>query len=165
VETSVDDGATSWFNNVKSETQTPLAPMRSAKSGSWLDQISVSVEDEKLTVGKPVAGPNLAGIATRTYGVDYTYVTVTQVGGVTGRTPIDEHYDVWIGDIDASPAAVRVVLSRGYGQALAQKATAFLGFPLRIDGRLVTGRPETGLASTTFRLEAVSVAPWSWSDR
>ncbi|HEX9160375.1 MAG TPA: NHL repeat-containing protein [Thermoanaerobaculia bacterium] len=72
-----------------------------------------------------------------------------------------EHYDVALADLDASPAAVRLLVARGFGTNVARRSEAFRRFPLRIEGHFVRGEGDTNFTAD-FRSEAVSIAPWWW---
>jgi hypothetical protein len=154
VETSFDDGVTTFFGSDRTKPQTPFVAHPKLQFGP----VGLSIEDEELTVGMQQPGAPVSGVATRTYTVDYRYVEVVRMVGITrSRAPMTEHYEFSVGDIGASAAAVRVVLSRGYGQNLARHTTAFRAFPLRIVAHLI--QPNF---TVDFRLEAVSVTPWPW---
>lgn len=162
-ETSLDDGATTFFGSDRTKTQTPLTASTSGHIGAAGSAgVDVSLENEKLTVGVPQPGQKIAGVVTQTYSVDCTYDTVMRGAGVTNRLPASEHYELSVSDIGVSSAAVRVVLSRGFGMTLARHPEAFRGFPLRIDGHLVQGDGHTAGFTTDFRLEVVSVTAWGW---
>ena len=160
VETSLDDGATTFFGDDRASIQTPLK--RDSAPGR-LAGVTSSVEDERLSIGPPHPGPVIAGIPTREYAVDYSYVLVLTAPtyGTTTRLPSRHHYSFFVGDI-ASPAAFRVMLSRGFGAPLAHYSEAFRGFPLRMDAQLVEGDTAAPSLTTDFHVSVVSVAPWSW---
>jgi hypothetical protein len=70
---------------------------------------------------------------------------------------------------EASPAAIRVALSRGYVSQLSHHAEAFPGLPLRIEGQLtghdedMNGKPHHRV--TRFVLNTQSITPWFWPDK
>ena len=161
VETSLDDGATTFFDGNQTRIQTPLQPAPHVPTPAVAPGIATWIEHEVLTLGQPHPGPTIAGVATLTYTADLSYVVAIRVEKRTKRTHAKDHFELSVADIGASPAAVRVILSRGMGASLAPYHEAFRAFPLRIDGHLIQGEGAAAMTSD-FRLEAVSVTPWSW---
>lgn len=161
VETSLDNGATTLFGSDHSKKQTPLVP----KTGPTFGVVTMTTDNENLTVGSMRPGPTIAGVATQAYTVTYTYESVTRFLGIaTRRIPAREQYQFYVAEIGASPAASRVVLSRGFGERLATLTPVFRGFPLLIDGILQHGDGASTGFTTRFRMFVVSIAPWSWTD-
>jgi hypothetical protein len=163
VETSLDDGATTRFRAPSAAAQTPLDPA----TPTALDPIAASIEDEKVTIGPSVAGAPWNGHPTRRYSVDIDYTTVARLALlITRRFPTHEHYELTVADLDASPAALRVMLTRGYARSLALHPAAWSGFPVRIDARLRSEPAAAGATpqTTALTIEATSIAPWAWYD-
>ena len=161
IETSLDDGATTFFGRDRTVIQTPLATETDAISLP----MKARLEDEKITISEPQIGPVLFGATTRVYTIDHEYTVVGRIALVfTRRWRGAAHYVLTVADLDVSPAAMRVVLSRGYGGDLAPHADAFRGLPLRLEGRLETNDGGAFHQVTTVHFEAVSVWPWSWLD-
>ena len=191
VETSLDDGATTFFNDDRTIMQTPLVSDAASAGvlGGLFSPIKAWIEDEKITIGEPQPGPMLLGMPTQIYTVDHSYVTKGRIAFIyTRRFPSTARYVITTANLVTadglaiSAAAVRVTLSRGHGRVLAYHAEAFRGFPLRIEahivghseafqgaplwvnGRLVNGEGATGDWITDFQYEAVSMTDWSWPD-
>jgi hypothetical protein len=80
-ETSLDDGASTFFGNDQAPRQNPFAP---APDGS-LGPIRAWVEDERISINTTGDGPQLFGMATTIYLVDHSYVTVARMAGVFTR--------------------------------------------------------------------------------
>jgi len=165
LETSVDDGASTFFGPHPETAQSPLLP----GAEGFAAPISASIEDESVSIGPPAAGPALFGMATQVYRVELRYVTVAHIAGVfTRRFRTHAQYTITVAGGAASPAAMRVVLSRGYGSALARHAEALPGLPLRIEAHLdgsdedAHGTPHHQV--TDFTVHARSLAPWSWPE-
>ncbi len=191
VETSLDDGATTFFNDDRTIMQTPLVSDVASAGvlGGLSSPIKAWIEDEKITIVEPQPGPMLLGMPTQIYTVDHSYVTKGRIAFIyTRRFPSTARYVITTANLVTadglaiSAAAVRVALSRGHGRVLAHHAEAFRGFPLRIEahivrhseafqgaplwinGRLVNGEGATGDWITDFQYEAVSMTDWSWPD-
>ncbi len=149
VESSDDDGRTTYFGAFRSApANTPLAP----EHADPLAPIVGTIEDEKLVLGDSQPGPTMFGLPTRVYTVDYTYVIASRVAYVIrNRTPARAHFTFTVADIGVSAAALRVAFSRGYGYALCQRADAFTGLPLLIDGTI-----ESPGSVAKVRVEAVT---------
>jgi hypothetical protein len=152
VELSDDDGRTTYFDAFHSTpVNTPLVP----EHGDGFAPIVGSIEDEKLVVGDSKPGPTLFGMPTRVYTVDYTYAIVSRVFYVfRNKTPSHARFTFTVADIGESASALRVAFSRGYGYALCQRAEAFTGLPLLIEGTI-----ESPLSIAKVRVEAVAVIP------
>jgi hypothetical protein len=191
-ETSLDDGATTFFPRERSVTQTPLTPDVASAGGlgGLFSPMKAWVEDDKMTISEPQPGPMLLGMPTQIYTVDHSYVTQARIAFVyTLRLTSTARYVITAANLvtpdgsAVSPAAVRVMLSRGYGRVLAHHAEAFGGFPLRIEGhmvghsepfqgaplwvngRLVNGEGVTSESTTDFQIEAVRMSDWSWREK
>jgi hypothetical protein len=133
VELSEDDGKTTYFGALHSTPQTPLA----RPADDLTAPIVGRIEDEKLVIGESTPGPTLFGIPTRVYTVDYTYTIAARVVYVFNSKSISHaRFTFTVADIDVSSAALRVAFSRGYGYALSQRAEAFTGLPLIIEGTI-----------------------------
>ena len=159
IESSEDDGASTRFDSQPGVNNTPLSPETARLS----DPIAGMVEDQHIIVGTPVAGPQWQGHATRIYTVDMQYTVVARVAWLFKRRFVHhDHYEMIVADLDASAAAVRVALTRGYGRNLGLHPEAFLGFPVKINGHLSVGDAGSDGAEsqTDFQLEAISVEPW-----
>ena len=190
-ETSLDDGATTFFLGERSVTQTPLIPDVAGAGGlgGLFSPTKAWVEDDKMTISEPQPGPMLLGMPTQIYTVNHSYVTVGRIAFVyTRRFPTTASYVITTANLvtpdglATSPAAVRVWLSRGAWRVLAHHPEAFRGFPLRIEahkaehseafegaplwvnGRLVNGEGATGIKMNDFHYEAVSMTDWSWPE-
>ena len=152
VEVSSDDGATTFFGQDRTTPQHPLVPTRDATA-----PIQAAVDDEHVVVGESHAGPDRFGLPTRIYPVDHDYAIDSRVGYVfTNSTRYHAHYTMTVVDAKASSAAVRVALSRGYPHALSQRADAFTGLPVEIDGTIESGSGASRNL-TTFHLQARSL--------
>ncbi len=133
LESSVDDGTTTFFGTDRSVTQSPLVE----PPPDLTAPITARFDDERLVVGASTEGPMLFGVPTRVYTVDHSYTIVARIAYVvTRRTVHRTHYTLTVADLGVSNAAVRVFLSRGYGHALSQHPQAFTGVPLQIDGTI-----------------------------
>ena len=163
VETSYDNGATTHFRDPSAPAQTPLAPA----APTAFDPIAATIEDEHITIGPSVAGAPWNGHATRHYSVDIEYTTVARLALViTRRFRMHDHYEITAADLDASPAALRVLLTRGFARSLALHPAAWTGFPVRIDARLggQIGPDAPAAHVTQLAIEAKSIAPWARPD-
>jgi hypothetical protein len=191
-ETSLDDGATTFFPGERSVTQTPLISDAASAGGpgGLFSPMKAWVEDDNMTISEPQPGPMLLGMPTQIYTVDHSYVTVGQIAFVyTRRFPTTARHVITTANLVTpdglaiSPAAVRVSLSRGSYRVLAHHPEAFRGFPLRIEahlaqhseafqgaplwvnGRLVNGEGATGDMVVDFQFEAVRISDWSWREK
>ena len=135
LESSSDDGATTWFDDDRTTTQSPLiAPGAIAAATA---PIVGRVEDEQLVVGLSRDGPAYFGLPTRVYTVDYHYSIAGRVLVFPFRAQATHaQYTMTVVDLGESNAAVRVFLSRGYHYPLSQHAEAFTGIPVRIDATI-----------------------------
>jgi hypothetical protein len=159
VETSLDDGANTFFGDDHKVTQSPLA----TEHGGLFAPVTAWTEDETLSVGESTEGIPHLGRATRIYQVVHKYITVARIAFVfTRRFHREDRYTMTVADLDTSPAAVRVMLSRGYGFSLARQAGAFKGFPLMMDGCFVEQDSDRVRQKTCFRYEVTSIEPWDW---
>jgi len=152
LESSADDGVTTWFGNDRTQTQSPLLQAEASKNENA--PIVAWLQDEKLVVGPSSPGPERFGLPTRTYTIDYDYA----VGGrvlIIPLSPSRSHvrYTMTVVDIDTSPAAVRVLLSRGYNNALSQHAEAFTGLPVHMEGTI-----DSSTSHVVFTLDAESLS-------
>lgn len=152
VELSDDDGRTTYFGAFHSTpVNTPLAP----EHGDVFAPIVGTIEDERLVVGDSRPGPEMFGLPTRVYTVDYTYAIAVRVAYVfRNKVPNHAHFTFTVADIGVSASALRVAFSRGYGYALCQRADAFTGLPLLIEGTI-----ESASGIARIRVEAVSFKP------
>jgi hypothetical protein len=149
IELSDDDGRTTYFGAFHSTpVNTPLIP----EHGGIFAPIVGTIEDEKLVVGDSQPGPTLFGMPTRVYAVDYTYAIASRVLYVfRNKAPSHARLTFTVADIDVSASALRVAFSRGEGYALCQRADAFTGLPLLIEGTI-----ESPSSITKIRVAAVS---------
>ncbi|WP_422940729.1 hypothetical protein [Undibacterium sp. TJN19] len=160
IESSDDDGASTMFDSQPGVRNKPLLP----EAPGLTDPIAGTVEDQHIVIGKPVAGPQWQGQATRVYTVDMDYTVVARIAWLFKRRSVHhDHYDVTVADLDASTAAVRVALTRGYGRNLGLHPEAFLGFPIKIIAHLSTheAADEAAESLTDFQLDAIGITPWS----
>jgi hypothetical protein len=149
VELSDDDGRTTYFGALRSTpANTPLTP----EHGAFFSPIVGAIEDGKLVVGDSQPGPAMFGMPTRVYTVEYAYVIASRVAYLfRNKVSCVARFTFTVADIDVSAAALRVAFSRGYGYALSQRAEAFTGLPLLVEG---TVESPSGMAKV--RIEAVS---------
>ena len=149
VEMSDDDGRTTYFGDLHSTpVNTPLA----REHGDPSAPIAAMIKHENLSVGNSQTGPTMFGLPTRVYTVDYTYTIASRVVYVF-RQERQNHaqFTFTVADIGASASALRVAFSRGHGYALCQRADAFTGLPLLIEGTI-----ESPLSIAKIRVEASS---------
>jgi hypothetical protein len=149
VELSDDDGRTTYFGAFHTTpVNTPLVP----EHGDIFAPIVGTIEDEKLVVGDSQPGPTMFGMPTRVYAVDYTYAIASRVVYVFRDKSVSHaRFTFTVADIGVSASALRVAFSRGYGYALCQRADAFTGLPLLIEGTI-----ESPFNIAKVRVEAVS---------
>jgi hypothetical protein len=149
VELSDDDGRTTYFGAFHSTpVNTPLVP----EHGDNFAPIVGTIEDEKLVVGDSQPGPTMFGMPTRVYSVDYTYAIASRVlYAFRNKAPSHARFTFTVADVGVSASALRVAFSRGYGYALCQRADAFTGLPLLIEGTI-----ESPSSVAKVRVEAVS---------
>lgn len=148
-ELSDDDGCTTYFGASHSTpVNTPLEP----EHGHPFAAIVGTIEDETLVVDESQAGPDLFGLPTRVYTVDYTYAIAARVVYAFRHKELQHAlFTYTVAYVGVSAAAIRVALSRGFGHALSQRGEAFTGSPLLIEGTI-----ESALGMTKVRVEAVS---------
>jgi len=119
-ETSLDDGVTTFFNQDRNVTQTPLVPDVASISGLF-SPIKAWVEDDKMTISEPRPGPMLLGTPTQIYTVDHSYVAKGRIAFVyTLRFPGTARYVITTANLvtadgsAVSPAAVRVMMLKPF---------------------------------------------------
>ena len=149
VELSDDDGRTTYFEAFNT---TPVNTPLIRPPDNIFAPIVGRIEDESLVIGDSQPGPVMFGLPTRAYSVDYTYAIASRVVYVF-RNKMRSHasFTITVADIGVSASALRVAFSRGYGHALCQRAEAFTGLPLLIEGTI-----ETPFDFARVRVEAVS---------
>jgi len=159
-ESSEDDGATTLFDSQPGVINTPLFP----DTPTWADPIVGIVKDHQIMISPPMPGISWQDHTTKVYTVDQQYTVVARVGWIFSRRFLHhDQYEITIADIDVSPAAIRVALTRGYGRNLGLRPEAFLGFPVKIVGHLSNREMAENAKEmkTEFQLQALSMEPWT----
>jgi len=151
LESSSDDGFTTWFGDDRTTTQAPLSAPGVVATATA--PIVGRLQDETLVVGPSSPGPERFGLPTRVYTIDYQY----SIGGRALLIPLRPYksharYTMTVVDIDTSAAGVRVMLSRGYNYALSQHGEAFTGLPVHMEGTI-----DAEGSHVTFALDAESL--------
>jgi hypothetical protein len=157
---SLDDGATTFLDTDPVKRSSPLA----IEVAGVLDPIAAHIEDESIKLNEAQPGPVLFGQATQVYEIEHRYTTVARMAVVFSRRFRQHvHYQLTVSGTDLSPAAMRVVLAGGYGRALAFRADAFAGLPLKVKGVMFNvAEDDTETLSARFSYEATAISPWTW---